>query len=66
MSGSADPSCDQQPAAPQVVYVWFVGYLLNLLVYAVFLVFLTSFALIVLNPQSTTCTFVSSTQFTQI
>ena len=24
-SGSADPSCDQQPTAPQVVYDWFVG-----------------------------------------
>ena len=32
-------------------------YLLNLLVYIIFLVFLTSFALVVLNPQSNTCMF---------
>lgn len=32
-------------------------YLLNLLVYIIFLVFLTSFALVVLTPQSNTCMF---------
>ena len=32
------------------------GYLLNLLIYVIFVVILTSFALIVPNPQSATCT----------
>ena len=32
---------------------WF--YLLNLLIYIIFLVFLTAFALVVLPPQSNTC-----------
>ena len=32
-------------------------YLLNLLIYIIFLVFLTSYALLVLPPQSNTCTY---------
>ena len=43
-----------------VHHKWFAfglwGYLLNLLIYVIFLVILTSFALIVPNPQSATCT----------
>ena len=43
-----------------VHHKWFTfglwGYLLNLLVYVIFVVILTSFALIVPNPQSATCT----------
>ena len=33
--------------------LWF--YLLNLLIYIIFLVFLTAFAVVVLTPQSNTC-----------
>ena len=31
------------------------GYFLNMLIYVIFLIFLTSFALVTLNPQSQSC-----------